>query len=103
MALPPRAVATLKVLVEVITGFDVQIAQLDVEIRQRARENETARRLMTIPGIGPLIATARDIPSGARLRRLAGSCAATVFNRRQTASWSDDEDGRTVLTCQSAL
>lgn len=56
--LPPRVVATLKVLVDVIAGFDVQIAQLDVETWQRARENETARLLMTIPGIGQLIATA---------------------------------------------
>ncbi len=40
-----------------ITGFDAQITELDAEIRQRAGENEVAR-LMTIPGIGPLIATA---------------------------------------------
>ena len=56
--LPPRVLATLKVMVDVIAGFDVQIAQLDVETWQRARENETARLLMIIPGIGQLIATA---------------------------------------------
>ncbi len=56
--LPEQAVTTLRVLVDVITGFDAQIAKLDVEISHRAKENEVARRLMTIPGIGPLIATA---------------------------------------------
>ncbi|VDC30518.1 Transposase IS116/IS110/IS902 family protein [Rhodobacteraceae bacterium THAF1] len=35
-----------------------RIAGLDAEIARRAREDELARRLMTIPGIGPLIATA---------------------------------------------
>lgn len=56
--LPEQAVATLRSLVEVITGINAQIVKLDAEIRQRAKENEVARRLMTIPGIGPLIATA---------------------------------------------
>ncbi len=56
--LPEQAVATLRSLIDVITGFNAQIVKLDAEIRQRARENEVARRLMTIPGIGPLIANA---------------------------------------------
>ena len=56
--LPEQAVTTLRVLVDVITGFDVEIAKLDAEISRRAKENEVARRLMTVPGIGPLIATA---------------------------------------------
>jgi transposase len=59
--LPEQAVRTLRVLVDVITGFDVQIGKLDAEIRQRAKDNEVARRLMTIPGIGPLIATAMAV------------------------------------------
>ena len=49
--------ATLLVLVETKTRLDDQVLKLDVEIRRRAKENEVARRLMTIPGIGPLIAT----------------------------------------------
>jgi transposase len=59
--LPEQAVGTLRVLVDVTTGFDVQIGKLDAEIRQRAKDNEVARRLMTIPGIGPLIATAMAV------------------------------------------
>jgi transposase len=34
------------------------IKQLDVEIARRTREDENARRLATIPGVGPVIATA---------------------------------------------
>lgn len=49
--LPEQAVTTLRMRLEVITGFDGQIGKLDAEIRQRAKENEAARRLMTSPGI----------------------------------------------------
>jgi transposase len=35
-----------------------RIAALDKEIARRAREDEVSRRLMTVPGIGPLSATA---------------------------------------------
>ena len=35
-----------------------EIAALDREITVRAKSDDVARRLMTIPGIGPLIATA---------------------------------------------
>ncbi len=56
--LPADATATLKVLVGTLTHLDAEIDKLDAEIARRARENEVARRLMTVPGTGPLIATA---------------------------------------------
>ena len=56
--LPVEAIVTLKVLVGVLTHLEVEIDKLDAEIARRAKENEVARRLMTVPGIGPLIATA---------------------------------------------
>lgn len=56
--LSEEARATLLVLIETKTRLDDQIAKLNAEISQRAKENEVARRLMTIPGIGPLIVTA---------------------------------------------
>lgn len=56
--LPETMRATLRVLVAVLVQLEERIAELDAEIACRARENETARRLMTIPGIGPLIARA---------------------------------------------
>lgn len=56
--LPATARASLKVLTATLVQLDDQIEALDAEITRRAKENEVARRLMTIPGIGPLIATA---------------------------------------------
>ena len=56
--LPAQAVATLRVMIGTLASFDAQIARLDTEISHRAKEDVVARRLMTIPGIGPLIATA---------------------------------------------
>lgn len=56
--LPADAISTLKVLVTALRHLETEIGKLDAEIARRARENELARRLMTVPGIGPLIATA---------------------------------------------
>ncbi|KEO51145.1 hypothetical protein DT23_18925 [Thioclava indica] len=57
-ALPVDAIPTLQVLVSALAHLRAQIAKLDAEIARRAKENDVARRLMTVPGIGPLIATA---------------------------------------------
>jgi transposase len=56
--LPAEAIATLKVLVAALVHLEKEIGKLDVEIARRAKENEVARRRMTLPGIGPVIATA---------------------------------------------
>ena len=56
--LPDDARGTLDVLVGTLAQLDAQIGKLDAEIARRAKENDVARRLMTVPGIGPLIATA---------------------------------------------
>ena len=45
-------------LVEALRHLQDQTAALDAEIAARAKTDEVARRLMTVPGIGPLIATA---------------------------------------------
>lgn len=55
---PDAARPILKSLLESLTFLDSKIAELDKEIAQRARQDEAARRLMTIPGIGPISATA---------------------------------------------
>lgn len=57
-SLPADAIPTLKVLVAALSHLKAEIGKLDAEISCRAKENDVARRLMTIPGIGPLIATA---------------------------------------------
>lgn len=56
--LPMEAIATFQALIATLGHFETEIAKLDAEITRRAKEDELARRLMTVPGIGPLIATA---------------------------------------------
>ncbi|SEC03047.1 IS110 family transposase [Rhodobacter sp. 24-YEA-8] len=56
--LPAYAVATLTVLVAMLLHLEAEIGKLNAEIERRAKEDAVARRLMTVPGIGPLIATA---------------------------------------------
>lgn len=57
-SLPEPARAMLRVMTEMLGQLDHRITGLDKEIARRAREDEVARRLMTIPGIGPIAATA---------------------------------------------
>ena len=56
--LPASAVAIFKLMIASLAALDKQIAVLDVEIARRARQDPVAKRLMTIPGIGPIAATA---------------------------------------------
>jgi transposase len=56
--LPDAVRSALSALVSALEKLEVEIRRLEVEIVRGAREDELARRLMTIPGVGPLIATA---------------------------------------------
>ena len=57
-SLPGSVRIILKLLVDTFTALEAQIAELDAEISQRSKADPTARRLMTIPGVGPIGATA---------------------------------------------
>lgn len=57
-SLPLEARLPLEALAAGLSALTGEIARLDVEIAARAKTDETARRLMTIPGVGPVIATA---------------------------------------------
>jgi transposase len=56
--LPDAARPMFAVMVDMLAELDKRITKLNREITRRAREDEAARRLMTIPGIGPIAATA---------------------------------------------
>src|SRR3954462_6138516 len=45
-------------LVAEIRAADARIAELDRKLKDHARDNEACRRLIEVPGIGPVIATA---------------------------------------------
>ena len=57
-SLPEAARAMFRLMLDLLAGLDRKIADLDKEIVRRAREDEVSRRLMTVPGIGPISATA---------------------------------------------
>ena len=57
-SLPEAALPMFKLMIDLLAELDERIATLDREIARRAKEDVAARRLMTIPGIGPIAATA---------------------------------------------
>jgi transposase len=57
-SLPEAARAMFRLMLDLRTGLDGKIADLDKEIARRACEDEVSRRLMTVPGVGPISATA---------------------------------------------
>lgn len=56
--IPAGARAVLLVQVDQLRGTEERISLLNVQIKKQAQQDETARRLMTIPGVGPIVATA---------------------------------------------
>jgi transposase len=57
-SLPKAAHAMFRLMLDLLTDLNGKVAHLDQEIARRAREDEVSRRLMTVPGIGPISATA---------------------------------------------
>jgi len=58
--LPGSVVALACMLLDQIAALQEKIAVLETEIRLRARRDDVASRLMTIPGIGPICAAAME-------------------------------------------
>ena len=90
-SLPDSVRVILKLLVDTFTALEAQITVLDAEINQRSKSHPTARRLMTIPGVGPIASTAitalvpaaEGFPAGRDFRGLARTDAAAEIDRRQ--------------------
>ncbi|HTU45817.1 MAG TPA: IS110 family transposase [Bryobacteraceae bacterium] len=55
--IPASARRTLRVLATELAALDLRIAALEAEIVTRTRMDPVARRLTTIPGVGPIIAS----------------------------------------------
>lgn len=56
--LPPEVLEVANMLLEQIGALRDKIAVLEIRIRARAPKDEMAARLMTIPGVGPICASA---------------------------------------------
>jgi transposase len=73
-------------LVRQIDAIDAEIAAIDEEIKTRVQADETARRLTTIPGVGPvtasaIVATVRDTSVFASGREFAAFLGLTPRQR----------------------
>jgi transposase len=58
--LPESIHAICKLLLRHISSLSDEIGRLERELRERARRDATAKRLMTIPGVGVICATAME-------------------------------------------
>ena len=77
---PVRELGAL--LLDQVADLDEEIAGLEHELRERAREDEQTVRLMSIPGIGPV--TAMAIPG---LRPADGELSAGAGTSRRGWAW----------------
>ena len=82
--LPEAARPMFAMMIGMLANLNKQIAELDKEITRRPREDEVARRLMTIPGVGPITATA--------IAAIAPA-AETFAKGRDFAAWLGAEAG----------
>jgi transposase len=75
---PALARTVLQGLVDQLRDTERRVEELDSKLAEQARENKVCQRLMTIPGIGPITATALAATIG----------DATVFSSgRHLAAW----------------
>lgn len=59
-SVPDATRSCLSILVEALRRLQDPFRELDAEISARAKSDETAHRLMSVPVVGPLIATALE-------------------------------------------
>lgn len=58
LLLSPQLAAQIAPGLELLAPLNAQIAALDTEVAGRAHDDERTRRLMTVPGVGPVTAVA---------------------------------------------
>jgi transposase len=76
--LPPHSLALFQQLLEELAALEARVAPSDAQLAQVAQTHPVCQRLLTIPGLGELTATALVA---------AVSDAAQVNNGRQCAAW----------------
>lgn len=92
-------------LIAALTHLEVEIGKLDAGIARCAKENEMARRLMTVPGIGPLIATAIAVlvPPPEMFRKGRGFAAWLGLTPRQHSTGGKQRLGATTRMGERSL
>lgn len=98
--LPAEARPVLAVIADSLQAIQARILLLDREIATRAKTDSVVKRLMTIPGIGPVVATALVAlaPAASTFRRGRDFAAwlglTPRLQRGQGAAGPDNQDGR---------
>jgi len=95
--LPREARSILEVLVQTLQLLQAKIKLLDAEIARRARTSMLAKRLMTIPGVGAIVATALVAlaPDPVTFRRGRDFAAWVGLTPLQHSSGGKERIGRT--------
>jgi transposase len=103
--LPVEARSVLALAAESLQGIQAQVSVLDRQIAARAKANATARRLMTIPGVGPIAATALVAlaPAARTFRRGRDFAAWLGLTPRQHSSGGKERLGRTSKMGERSL
>ena len=86
--IPSLARQVVKLLADQLAALHPAIAAADRQLRQEARQDATVRRLTTIPGIGPVIASAlaASLPDPAMFRSGRDFAAWIGLTPRQNSS-----------------
>lgn len=94
--LPDQARPILAMIAESIQALQAKITMLDREIGARAKADPIAKRLMTIPGVGPVVATALVAltPPATTFRRGRDFAAWLGLTPRQNSSGGKERLGR---------
>jgi transposase len=94
--LPAEARPILAIIAECIQALQAKITMLDREIKARAKADPVARRLMTVPGVGPIVATALVAlaPPASSFRRGRDFAAWVGLTPRQNSSGGKERLGR---------
>jgi transposase len=103
--IPTEARPVLAVIAESLQALQSQIAVLDREIASRAKADPVAKRLMTIPGVGPVTATALVAlaPAASSFRRGRDFAAWLGLVPRQHSSGGKERLGRTTKMGERSL
>jgi transposase len=94
IVVPDCVRGALRSLVSQIDGLDEAIGAIDKEIAMSVKADETAKRLMTVPGVGPvtasaIMATIQDMGQRARVRHLPRLDATPELDRRPVTKMGD--------------
>src|SRR4051812_5993508 len=95
-SVPESARGILQVLIRTLNALEEQLKELEGEIARCAKADPVARRLMTIPGIGPIAATAITAlvpaPEGCRAGRDFAAWLGLTLLQLSNEEWTSKTD-----------